>query len=92
VKTDAGGPEVEPWWGEPGLSMAEKVYGWSSFEILSYVCGNPEGPVNAIPPRAWARGQLRFVVGVDPAKVLPALRRHLDAHGFERVQISQARD
>lgn len=92
VKTDAGGPEVEPWWGEPGLSMAEKVYGWSSFEILSYVCGNPEGPVNAIPPRAWARGQLRFVVGVDPATVLPALRRHLDANGFERVQISRARD
>jgi acetylornithine deacetylase/succinyl-diaminopimelate desuccinylase-like protein len=92
VKTDAGGPEVEPWWGEPGLSMAEKVYGWSSFEILSYVCGNPEGPVNAIPPRAWARGQLRFVVGVDPANVLPALRRHLDANGFARVQISKARD
>ncbi|HSP24716.1 MAG TPA: M20 family metallopeptidase, partial [Saliniramus sp.] len=92
VKTDAGGPEVEPWWGEPGLSMAEKVYGWSSFEILSYVCGNPEGPVNAIPPRAWARGQLRFVVGVDPANVLPALRRHLDANGFTRVQISKARD
>lgn len=92
VKTDAGGPEVEPWWGEPGLSMAEKVYGWSSFEILAFLCGNPEGPVNAIPPRAWARGQLRFVVGVDSAEVLPALRRHLDANGFGRVQISQARD
>ncbi len=92
VKTDPGGPEVEPWWGEPGLTMAEKVYGWSSFEILAFLCGNPEGPVNAIPPRAWARGQLRFVVGVDPAEVLPALRRHLDAHGFERVQIDKARD
>jgi acetylornithine deacetylase/succinyl-diaminopimelate desuccinylase-like protein len=92
VKTDTGGPEIEPWWGEPGLTEAEKVYGWCSFEVLAYVCGNPETPVNAIPPRAWARGQLRFVVGVDPAGVLPALRRHLDRHGFSRVQVEKARE
>ena len=48
--------------------------------------------MNAVPPNAWARGQLRFVVGVDPDEILPALRRHLDAHGFERVQIAKARD
>ena len=92
VKADPGGPELDPWWGEPGMTMAEKVYGWSSFQILAFKCGNPEGPVNAVPPNAWARGQLRFVVGVDPQEILPALRRHLDAHGFERVQIAKARD
>ena len=54
--------------------------------------GNPEAPVNAVPPRAWARGQLRFVVGVDPEQILPALRRHLDRHGFAMVQIARARD
>lgn len=92
VAQEPGGPALEPWWGEPGLTMAEKVYAWSSFEILAFLCGEPDAPVNAIPPRAWARGQLRFVVGVDPDAVLPALRRHLDAHGFERVRIAKARD
>jgi acetylornithine deacetylase/succinyl-diaminopimelate desuccinylase-like protein len=91
VAQQPGGPALDPWWGEPGLTPAERVYGWSSFEILAYTCGNPASPVNAIPPRAWARGQLRFVVGVDPAAILPALRRHLDRHGFSRVQIAPAR-
>jgi acetylornithine deacetylase/succinyl-diaminopimelate desuccinylase-like protein len=54
--------------------------------------GNPDNPVNAVPPRAWARGQLRFVAGVDPEAVLPALRRHLDRHGFPMVQIAKGRD
>src|SRR5204862_382062 len=54
--------------------------------------GNPESPVNAVPPRAWARGQIRFVVGTDPDAFLPALRRHLDRHGFTMVQIAKARD
>ena len=92
VRSDAGGPAIEPWWGEPGLTPAEKVYGWCSFEVLAYACGDTQNPVNAIPPRAWARGQLRFVVGVDPQTVLPALRRHLDRHGFSRVQAAKARD
>jgi acetylornithine deacetylase/succinyl-diaminopimelate desuccinylase-like protein len=85
------GPEVEPWWGEPGLTPAERVFGWSSFEVLAYECGTPKTPVNAIPGRAWARCQLRFVVGVDMDAILPALRRHLDRHGFSRVQVASAR-
>ena len=76
------GPLVEPGWGEPGLTPAERVFGWSSFEVLACRIGNPDAPVNAIPPRAWARCQLRFVVGVDPDRILPALREHLDRHGF----------
>ena len=92
VKSEPGEPEIDPNWGEPGLSAAEKVYGWCSFEILAMTAGNPESPVNAVPPRAWARGQLRFVVGVDPDNVLPALRRHLDRHGFPMVQIARGRD
>ncbi|MBK6004728.1 M20 family metallopeptidase [Ramlibacter ginsenosidimutans] len=86
------GPEIEAWWGEPGLSPAERVFGWSSFEVLAFKTGNPDTPVNAIPPRAWARCQLRFVVGVDPEQVLPALRRHLDRHGFGMVQIATTRE
>jgi acetylornithine deacetylase/succinyl-diaminopimelate desuccinylase-like protein len=86
------GPSIEPEWGEPGLTPAERVFGWCSFEVLAFKTGNPETPVNAIPPRAWARCQLRFVVGPDPAQFLPALRRHLDRHGFPFVKISAARD
>ncbi len=86
------GPAIEPWWGEPGLSTAEKVFGWCNFEVLSFATGNVETPVNAIPPRAWARCQLRFVVGVDPAAVGPALRRHLDRQGLPMVEVKVLRD
>ena len=92
VDGGADGPTIEPWWGEPGLSPAERVFGWCSFEVLAYKTGNPETPVNAIPPRAWARCQLRFVVGPDPKDFLPALRRHLDRQGFPMVQVASARD
>ncbi|WP_460451172.1 M20 family metallopeptidase [Alsobacter sp. SYSU BS001988] len=86
------GPTIDPDWGEPGLSPAEQVFGWCSFDVLAMKAGNPETPVNAVPPSAWARCQLRFVVGVDPDGVLPALRRHLDQHGFPMVKIAKSRD
>jgi acetylornithine deacetylase/succinyl-diaminopimelate desuccinylase-like protein len=92
IATEPGDPQIDPGWGEPGLTAPEKVYAWCTFEILAMSAGNPESPVNAVPPRAWARGQLRTVVGVDPDAVLPALRRHLDRHGFPMVQIAKARD
>jgi len=92
VDGGSDGPTVEPGWGEPGLSPAERVFGWCSFEVLAFKTGNPETPVNAIPPRAWARCQLRFVVGIDPDDILPALRRHLDRQGFPMVEIASARD
>jgi len=59
---------------------------------LAMKSGNPETPVNAVPASAWARCQLRFVVGIDPYEVLPALRRHLDRHGFTMVEIAKSRD
>ncbi len=86
------GPTIDPWWGEPGLTPTEKVFGWCSFTVLAYEAGNPRTPVNAVPPRAWARCQLRFVVGIDHEEVLPALRRHLDRHGFPMVQVALSRD
>jgi len=92
IHSGQGSPAIDPGWGEPGLTSAEKLYAWSTFEILAMSAGNPEAPVNAVPPKAWARGQLRFVVGVDPEEILPALRRHLDRHGFAMVEIAKARD
>jgi acetylornithine deacetylase/succinyl-diaminopimelate desuccinylase-like protein len=92
VSAGPGEPTIDPGWGEPGLTLAEKVFAWCGFEILAMSAGNPDNPVNAIPPRAWARAQIRFVVGVEPAEFLPALRRHLDRQGFPMVEIAQARD
>jgi acetylornithine deacetylase/succinyl-diaminopimelate desuccinylase-like protein len=86
------GPAIDADWGEPGLSPMERVVGWPSFEVLAFVCGNPDRPVNAIPPRASAHCQLRFVVGVDAAGIVPALRRHLARHGFPVVEVTPARD
>jgi acetylornithine deacetylase/succinyl-diaminopimelate desuccinylase-like protein len=85
-------PKIDPDWGEPGLTAAEKLFAWSSFAVLAFEAGDPKAPVGAIPPRAWARCQLRFVVGVDPQDILPALRRHLDRNGFSYVRIGQAGD
>jgi acetylornithine deacetylase/succinyl-diaminopimelate desuccinylase-like protein len=79
-------------WGEPDLTPAERVYGWSSFEVLAFVTGNPQRPVNAIPPRASAHCQLRYVVGVDPADIVPALERHLEREGFAQVKVAAARE
>jgi acetylornithine deacetylase/succinyl-diaminopimelate desuccinylase-like protein len=92
VKSGPNDPKIDPNWGEPGLTLAEKVFAWCTFEILAMTAGNPESPVNAIPPRAWARGQIRFVVGTNPDEFLPALRKHLDRHGFPMVQIAKGRD
>jgi acetylornithine deacetylase/succinyl-diaminopimelate desuccinylase-like protein len=85
-------PPIDPDWGEPGLTPAERVFGWSSFEVLAFVCGDPAKPVNAIPPRASCHCQLRYVVGIDPEGIVPALQRHLDAAGFPMVKVAPARD
>ncbi len=85
-------PSIDLEWGEPGLSPAERVFAWSSFSVLAMKTGNPDNPVNAIAGQAWARCQLRFVVGIDPHDIVPALQRHLDKEGFAMVKVTPARD
>ncbi|MFD2235909.1 M20 family metallopeptidase [Aureimonas populi] len=87
LEKDASDPAIDPEWGEPGLSGPEQVFGWCNFEVLAYTCGRPEAPVNAVPGSARATCQLRYVVGVDRERILPALREHLDAHGFRDIRI-----
>lgn len=83
-----GGPEINENWGQEDLTPAERVFGWNSFAVLAMKSGVPEAPVNAISGHAKAACQLRFVVGTDLDDILPALRRHLDAHGFGVVRIA----
>lgn len=86
------GPAVDTGWGEPFLSPAEKVFGYNSFDVLALHAGTPERPVNAIPPAARAFCALRYVVGTEADDILPALRRHLDAFGFDAVRIREGRE
>ena len=85
-------PDIDLDWGEPGLTPAERVFGWSSFSVLATKVGNPDFPVNAIAGKAWARCQLRFVVGIDPDDVVPALQRHMIREGFTGISVTPARE
>jgi acetylornithine deacetylase/succinyl-diaminopimelate desuccinylase-like protein len=93
VEVDGGddGPAIDPDWGEPNLTPAERVFGWNSFEVLAFITGTPDRPVNAIPGTARAHSQLRYVVGTDVNDILPALRRHLDHRGFGQVRVEPGR-
>ena len=87
-----GAPQIDPKWGEPGLTAEEKVFGSNTFEICAFETGNPRNPVGAIPANAVAHGHIRFVVGTEPEMLLPALRAHLDAAGFDMVKLEARGD
>jgi acetylornithine deacetylase/succinyl-diaminopimelate desuccinylase-like protein len=87
---DAGDPAVDADWGEPGLTPAERVIAWNTLEVLAYKTGNPEHPVNAIPPSARATMHLRFVVGTDVPHLRQHVMQHLAAHGYADVQVGEA--
>ncbi|MDA7415842.1 M20 family metallopeptidase [Xenophilus arseniciresistens] len=86
-----GGPDdpaIDAGWGEPGLTPAERLVGWNTLEVLALGAGNPQRPVNAIPPQAVAHCQLRFVVGTPWQQLQPIVRAHLDAHGFDDIEVA----
>jgi acetylornithine deacetylase/succinyl-diaminopimelate desuccinylase-like protein len=83
----AGLPEPDAGWGEPGLSKAERIFAWTSVIILAGITGQPDAPTNAVQPEARVRMQVRHTVDVDGTAIMPALRRHLDARGFEKVEL-----
>ncbi|MGL9751834.1 MAG: hypothetical protein ACR5LC_13565 [Symbiopectobacterium sp.] len=43
-------PAIDPDWNEPGLTVAEKLYSWNTFDVLAFTTGNPDKPAHAIPP------------------------------------------
>ncbi len=87
---DPGDPAVDPDWGEPGLTPAERLIAWNTLEVLTLGAGNPLQPINAIPPEARAMLHLRFVVGTDVHDVPGAIRRHLAEHGFGDIDVGDA--
>jgi acetylornithine deacetylase/succinyl-diaminopimelate desuccinylase-like protein len=91
VGGNPGEPAIDTDYGEPGLTPTERVFGWNNLEVLAFRTGNPEKPVNAIPPHAYAHMQIRFVVGTDWKALEATVRRHLDAHGFHMIEVDVER-
>ena len=89
VGGDPGDPAIDAGWGEPGLTPAERVFGWNTLEVLALRTGNPDHPVNAIPAAAQARLHLRFVVGTDISRLRAAVRDHLAKQGFGDIEVSE---
>ncbi len=87
--SDAEDPAIDPHWGEPGLSPAERVIAWNTLEVLAYTTGNPQHPVNAIPASAKANLHMRFVVGTDIQHLREHVMSHLAAQGFSDVRVSE---
>ena len=90
VGGDPGDPVIDLDWGEPGLTPAERVFGWNTLEVLAMRTGNPDHPVNAIPPAAKATMHLRYVVGTDVAELGEKVSAHLAQQGLGRVKVDVA--
>ncbi len=87
VGGNPGEPNVDEDYGEPGLTPAERLFGWNTLEVLAFKTGNPDKPVSAIPSRASAQLQLRFVVGTAWQELHKVIRQHLDDAGFPFVSL-----
>jgi acetylornithine deacetylase/succinyl-diaminopimelate desuccinylase-like protein len=80
-------PALSDNWGEEGLSAAERLYAWNTLEVLAMSAGNIDKPANAIPGRAQAILQLRFVVGTKVDNIADVIRTHLHAKGFPMIEV-----
>jgi acetylornithine deacetylase/succinyl-diaminopimelate desuccinylase-like protein len=87
VRPTADEPALSENWGEEGLSAAERLYAWNTLEVLAMSSGNIEKPANAIPGRASAVLQLRFVVGTKVDNIAEVIRSHLHGRGFTMVSV-----
>jgi acetylornithine deacetylase/succinyl-diaminopimelate desuccinylase-like protein len=85
----ADDPEIDRAWGEPGLTPAERVFGWNTIEVLAVGVGNALHPVNAIPHEARATLQLRFVVGTDTTHLREQVLAHLQQRGLHDIAVSE---
>ncbi|MBJ7252114.1 MAG: M20/M25/M40 family metallo-hydrolase [Acetobacteraceae bacterium] len=85
-----GAATIDADWGEPGLTSAEKIYGWNSFIVLAMLSGKPDAPVNAVAPDARATCHIRYTVDTDPNTFEASLRHHLTEQGFGDIVIENA--
>jgi acetylornithine deacetylase/succinyl-diaminopimelate desuccinylase-like protein len=87
VTPTADDPALSENWGEDGFSAAQRLYAWNTLEVLAMSSGNIDKPANAIPGRASAVLQLRFVVGTRVDNLADVISAHLHARGFQMVEV-----
>jgi acetylornithine deacetylase/succinyl-diaminopimelate desuccinylase-like protein len=80
-------PALSDNWGEEGLSAAERLYAWNTLEVLAMSAGSIDKTANAIPGRAQAVLQLRFVVGTKVDNIAEVIRAHLHGKGFSMIEV-----
>ena len=87
VEIDGGeaGPQVDAWWGEPGLSPAERVYASNVFNVLAFTHGHSRPAGERHPTES--RGQLPAALRRRHRR----RRRHADAAAPSRRQRFQDR-
>ncbi|AXB41264.1 M20 family metallopeptidase [Amycolatopsis albispora] len=87
VANSPGDPAPDAGWGAQDLTAAERLYGWNTLEVLAIGAADIDHPVNAIPGRARAALQLRYVSGTDVSDARRVLTEHLAAHGYPMVEV-----
>lgn len=85
-------PRTEPWWGEPGLSRAERILAWTGVSVAAMISGRPEAPVHAVQGEARARISIRHTTDVDATTIAPLLRAHLAQGGHDYVEVREVYD
>ncbi|MEO3388499.1 M20/M25/M40 family metallo-hydrolase [Mesorhizobium sp. CAU 1741] len=85
-------PKTEPWWGERGLSRAERIFAWTGVCVLAMQSGRPEAPIHAVQGEARARVSIRHTTDVPSSTFAPALRAHLVANGHGHVEVHEIND
>jgi acetylornithine deacetylase/succinyl-diaminopimelate desuccinylase-like protein len=87
VGNTPGDPHVDQDWGDTNLTAAERLYGWNALEVLALGAADIKSPINAIPGRARALLQLRYVAGTDVSRAQEMITKHLASRGFHMVNV-----
>ena len=79
------GPAIDADWGEPGLTPAERVFGWNALEVLAFRTGNPERAGERDPAaRERASASCASSPAATGGRSCPRCARHLDRAAASR--------
>jgi acetylornithine deacetylase/succinyl-diaminopimelate desuccinylase-like protein len=76
------------WWpGRTAEDLAHRLSYGPTVNISALGAGDPGSETTVVPAAASARVDFHLVPDQDPEEVVRALRTHLDAHGFDEVEL-----